>query len=45
MNLDKVTHINQHRFECHHYGTLIFTLLTNKILLAHKFECWQEHQK
>jgi hypothetical protein len=45
MNLDKVTHINQHRFECHHYGTLIFTLLTSKILLAHKFECWQEHQK
>jgi|TARA_B110000091_G_C13696742_1_gene424534 hypothetical protein len=35
MNIDKVSHMNQCRFECHHYGSLIFILLTSKILQAY----------
>ncbi|MFM7023234.1 MAG: hypothetical protein ACKOXB_09665 [Flavobacteriales bacterium] len=42
MNIDKVFHVNRHRFECHHYGTLIYILLCGKIFYACKQDYWSE---
>lgn len=42
MNIDKIFHVNKHRFECHHYGSLIYILLCGKIFYACKQIFWNE---
>ena len=42
MNIDKIFHVNQYRFECHHYGTLIYIMLCGKIFYACKQMFWNE---
>ncbi len=42
MNIDKIFHVNQYRFECHHYGTLIYIMLCGKIFYACKQIFWNE---
>jgi hypothetical protein len=44
MNIDKIYHVNQHRFECHHYGSLIYILLLGKVFFEYKQTYWQENQ-
>lgn len=44
MNIDKIFHMNRYRFECHHYGTLIYILLCGKIFYACKQEHWSENE-
>ncbi|MFM7023223.1 MAG: IS4 family transposase [Flavobacteriales bacterium] len=44
MNIDKIFHMNRYRFECHHYGTLIYILLCGKIFYACKQEYWREYE-
>jgi len=41
MNIDKIENMNIHRFNCTHYGTLIYIILTGKIFFFFKHKSWQ----
>ena len=43
MNIDKIQKMNIHRFNCTHYGTLIYIILTSKIFFYFKLKHWDEH--
>lgn len=42
MSIHKVHPMNKFRFECHHYGTLIYILLCTKIFTAYKLSHWNQ---
>ena len=44
MNIDKIKNMNVHRFNCTHYGTLIYIILTTKLFFYFKHQHWNLHQ-
>jgi len=44
MNIDNIQDMNIHRFNCTHYGTLIYIILTSKIFFFFKHKYWESHR-
>ena len=44
MNIDKIERMNVHRFNCTHYATLIFIVLTSKLFFFFKNKYWKDYQ-
>ena len=44
MNIDKSRNMNVHRFNCTHYGALIYIILTTKLFFYFKHQHWNLHQ-
>ena len=44
MNIDKSRNMNVHRFNCTHYGVLIYIILTTKLFFYFKHQQWNQHQ-
>ena len=42
MNIDKIRNMNIDRFNCTHYGTLIYIILTSKIFFYLKYTHWNK---
>ncbi len=45
MNIDKVEKMNIHRFNCTHYASLIYIILSTKLFLFFKQRTWKKHGK
>jgi hypothetical protein len=45
MNIDKVEKMNIHRFNCTHYASLIYIILSTKLLLFFKQSIWKKYGK
>ncbi|MEM9685428.1 MAG: transposase [Bacteroidota bacterium] len=45
MNIDKIERMNIHRFNCTHYGTLLYIILCCKVFLCFKQTTWKQHHK
>lgn len=45
MNIDKIEKMNIHRFNCTHYGSLIYIILSTKLFLFFKQKTWQKAKK
>jgi hypothetical protein len=43
MNIDKIQNMNVHRFNCTHYGALIYIVLTSKMFFYLKLKHWNTH--
>lgn len=44
MNIDKIQNMNANRFNCTHYGTLIYIILTTKVFFYIKHQHWNRHK-
>jgi len=45
MNIDKIEKINIHRFNCTHYASLIYIILSTKLFLFFKQSTWKKYAK
>lgn len=45
INIDKLEKMNIHRFNCTHYASLVYIILSTKIFLFFKQRIWKEHGK
>lgn len=45
MNIDKIEKMNIHRFNCTHYASLIYIVLSTKLFLFFKQSTWQKYRK
>jgi len=44
MNIDKIERMNVDRFNCTHYGSLVFIVLTSKLFFFFKHKYWKAYQ-
>lgn len=45
MNIDKIEKMNIHRFNCTHYASLIYIVLSTKLFLFFKHSTWKKYRK
>jgi len=45
MSIDKIEKMNIHRFNCTHYASLIYIILSTKLFFLLKCRTWQKHGK